>query len=116
MTLTRRKLIGGLGLLIAAPAIVRASSIMKVKVYRDLSHLEGANVSILSNMVQSGRIYTMYNTFPPTKWLAPDELIGGNTFYSNCVWMPDNFRPELSTKERLTLYLQSPTAAGESAA
>lgn len=32
MILTRRKLIGGLGLLVAAPAIVRASSIMPVKV------------------------------------------------------------------------------------
>jgi hypothetical protein len=32
-TLTRRKLIGGLGLLIAAPAIVRMSSLMPVKRY-----------------------------------------------------------------------------------
>ncbi len=32
MILTRRKLIGGMGLLFAAPAIVRASSLMPVKV------------------------------------------------------------------------------------
>jgi hypothetical protein len=31
MNLSRRKLIGGLGLLIAAPAVVRATSIMPVK-------------------------------------------------------------------------------------
>lgn len=33
MILTRRKLIGGLGLLVAAPAIVRAESLMKVRAY-----------------------------------------------------------------------------------
>lgn len=33
MLINRRKLIGGLGLLIAAPAIVRVSSIMPVKVW-----------------------------------------------------------------------------------
>ena len=32
-TLSRRKLLGGLGLLIAAPAIVKASSLMPVKAY-----------------------------------------------------------------------------------
>ena len=31
---TRRKLIGGIGLLFAAPAIVKASSLMPVKVYK----------------------------------------------------------------------------------
>lgn len=34
MILSRRKLIGGIGLLVAAPAIVRASSLMPVKVYQ----------------------------------------------------------------------------------
>lgn len=33
ITLSRRKLLGGLGLLIAAPAIVKASSLMPVKAY-----------------------------------------------------------------------------------
>ena len=38
--ITRRKLIGGLGLLIAAPAIVRASSRMPVKAYDDVVWLQ----------------------------------------------------------------------------
>lgn len=35
MNLTRRKLFGGLGLVIAAPAIVRAASLMPVRGWRE---------------------------------------------------------------------------------
>lgn len=36
MILSRRKLIGGIGLVFAAPAIVKASSLMKVKALPDM--------------------------------------------------------------------------------
>lgn len=39
MIMNRRKLLGGLGLLIAAPAIVKASSLMPVKAYAETAEM-----------------------------------------------------------------------------
>lgn len=50
MILSRRKLIGGLGLLIASPAIVRASSLMPVKAWDDPGDIQALFDKWVSDM------------------------------------------------------------------
>lgn len=88
MILTRRKLIGGVGLLVAAPAIVRASSLMPVKA---LAHLEGMPVITYEDPVDLPCMpFEQYSGF---------DLFTGE-----------------HRKEFFSLHFISPTAAGESAA
>lgn len=110
--ITRRKLIGGIGLLVAAPAIVRASSIMPVK---SLAHLEGDFITALSNVEAPGKWYVVREAIKTSQWRQLHENVypRGMTFKS--VYMPDSFMPDAPTCERL-LAFNSPTAAGESAA
>jgi hypothetical protein len=86
MILTRRKLIGGLGLLVAAPAIVRAESLMKVR-----AHLDG--------------MPTITYQDPPDLPYFPFQQYSGF----------DLFTGE-HRKEFYSLHFITPTAAGESAA
>ncbi len=115
MTLTRRKLIGGIGLLVAAPAIVRASSLMPVK---SLAHLEGANVTMLSGY-EPVTWHAWRPALPTPQWRSmATGLIDPRP---PSVWripVPDSFMPELPKRERIERFmrLNNPTAAGESAA
>jgi hypothetical protein len=64
-TLSRRKLLGGLGLLIAAPAIVKASSLMPVKAYAAVPEVEYWAQGI------------RYQTWPYGRSPRPEEWVQG---------------------------------------
>lgn len=71
-TLSRRKLLGGLGLLIAAPAIVKASSLMPVKAYADGGPMELTEADVyglLKEILRTRQKYVSDNVV----WLHPDE-------------------------------------------
>lgn len=116
--ITRRKLIGGIGLLVAAPAIVRASSIMPVK---SLAHLEGKPVDILGTAHYEQVTWYAWRPAPPTpQWRSMTTgLLEPRA--SMPIWriaVPNSFMPDAPKRERIERFMQSqnPTAAGESAA
>jgi hypothetical protein len=63
--LNRRKLIGGIGLLIAAPAIVRAESLMRIKVIR-----RGLTITDWNNAM-TYRLYSGFDTIN----LSPEDAL-----------------------------------------
>lgn len=85
---TRRKILGGLGLLFCAPAIVKASSLMPMKA---LAHLEGMPV-------------IAYEDPADLPYMPFQEYSGFDLFTGE------------HRKEFFSLHWISPTAAGESAA
>lgn len=66
MLLSRRKIIGGIGLLIAAPAIVRAESLMRIKVIRG-----GLTITDWNNAMT----YQLYSGFDAVN-LSPEDVLG----------------------------------------
>lgn len=65
-TLSRRKLLGGLGLLIAAPAIVKASSLMPVKAYAEETPIGLADGTYVRYNEATG-LYTKFTWVPLSK-------------------------------------------------
>lgn len=76
ITLSRRKLLGGLGLLIAAPAIVKASSLMPVKAYA-AEHITGTE--ILARQQAAQRAYNVYWS-RISKWRDDALRLDGEVF------------------------------------
>lgn len=60
LILNRRKLIGGLGLLIAAPAVVRASSLMPVKMEKEIQFGPGQMVSFKPGQAMNVRFISLH--------------------------------------------------------
>lgn len=92
MIISRRKLIGGVGLLIAAPAIVRAESLMRIKEYKPtfdlyvsmwpggLSYLRGGIIAP-DGTIRTGPEYKDRYT----EWRTPDHLTWINPAYKRMV-------------------------------
>lgn len=83
MNLTRRKLIGGIGLLFAAPAIVKASSLMPVKMYKasmfiaaDWGHTESYSAIFQARMITWGKqpVIEITQAPDPSKWVYSDGV------------------------------------------
>ena len=74
ITLSRRKLISHIGLLIAAPAIVRASSLMPVKAWEDLSRERNRDFLFSSCDKLNGIIF--YSAFDKTTGLYTQFHVG----------------------------------------
>lgn len=75
--LSRRKLIGGLGLLIAAPAIVRASSLMSVKAFDDIAwlHIDFPGANTVANVTINGNpAYFVQGSMDGKKWFEIPQV------------------------------------------
>ncbi len=64
MILTRRKLMGGLGLLVAAPAIVRAESLMRIR---------PIGIEVATNPFWNG-VYSRYSGYDVLN-ISPGDLV-----------------------------------------